>query len=483
MRANELMISLPPAGQGPLYLQVARSIQEAIESRRIAAGMALPGVRDLAERLGVTVNTVLAALRELQAQNWVESRERVGFFVASTLPTPRAPDPLGPGTGSTVGFELPAHVEPISSVAHAVLDLTDGLPDARLAPAQALGRAYQRALKLRGPELLGASDPKGHPRLREALASLLRTQRALRADPDQLLVLGSTILAVNLVAQAFLGPEGGTVAVETPGNPAIWQALRQTSRAELRPIQVDEGGARVKDLEALVRTSESPVRLLVLTPQSHFPTGARLADPRRPAILELARRHRIPILELDAEYDFLLDQSPAPRALAVDAPEQVVYVGDLARLLAPGVRAAYLVAPKPLLPVLANARRHLDWQGDPLQEWALSELLLDGEILRQMLRVRKAARERRDAVEDALRHALDGRLAVRSGGTALWLQGVGAFEDPERFATWIRGCQSRGLKLRPGSYYQLNPQPLAGTRMGFTAHTPEELQAAVALMS
>lgn len=483
MRANELTISLAPGGQGPLYLQVARAVQEAIEARRIGPGMALPGVRDLAERLGVTVNTVLAALRELQAQSWIESRERVGFFVAATLPAPRPPDGRAGGTGGTVGFEMPDHLAPISSVAHAMMDLTDGTPDPRLAPTQALGRAYQRALKLRGPELLGASDARGHLRLREGLANLLRTQRALRVDPDQVMVLGSTILAVNLMAQAFLGPEGGTVAVETPGNPTIWQALRQTSRAELRGLGVDGDGVRPGDLEALIATAQPPVRLVVLTPQCHFPTGVRLAGSRRPALLELARRHRIPVLEVDPEYDFLLDQGPAPRPLAVDAPEQVVYVGDLARILAPGVRAAYLVAPKPLLPVLAGARRHLDWQGDPLQEWALSELLVDGEILRQMLRVRKAARERREAVEDALRHAFGDRLAVRGGGTALWLEGAEAFRDPERFATWIRGCQSRGLKLRPGGTYDLAQAPLAGTRLGFTAFTPEELQRAVALMS
>ena len=483
MRANELSLTLPPGGRGPLYLQAAQAIQEAIETGRIRPGMALPGVRELAERLGVTVNTVLAALRELQAQAWVESRERVGFFVADRLPSSRGLPAGRQGEEAGVGFTMPVHFPPISSMASVGLDLTEGHPDARLAPAQALGRAYQRALKLKAPELLGAPDPKGHARLREALSAFLLTQRALRVSADQILVLGSVVLAVNLVAQAFLGPEGGAVAVESPGNPVLWQALRQSSRAQLHPLPVDADGARPEALEALVQAGTLPVRLAVLTPQCQVPTTVRLGAERRAAILDLARRHRIPILELDAEYDFLLDQGPTPRPLAVDAPEQVVYVGDLGRMLAPGVRAAYLVAPAPLLPLLASARRHLDWQGDPLQEWALSELLLDGEIPRQLLRVRKAAKDRREALEDALQHAFRGRLASRAGGTALWLEGVGDLAEPGRFAAWVSACQSRGLKLRPGTYYQLGQEPLAATRLGFTAHTPVELQEAVARMS
>ena len=151
MRANQLQLSLNEE-QGALYLQVAESVLNAIREKRILPGVALPGVRELAERLGVTVNTILAALRELQAQGWVVSRERSGFFIAEQLPETLGRPPRTARGGP--GFELPAHLSPISSMANVMLDLSEGTADARLAPAQALGRAYQRALKLKGPELL-----------------------------------------------------------------------------------------------------------------------------------------------------------------------------------------------------------------------------------------------------------------------------------------------------------------------------------------
>jgi DNA-binding transcriptional MocR family regulator len=99
--------------------------------------------------------------------------------------------------------------------------------------------------------------------------------------------------------------------------------------------------------------------------------------------------------------------------------------------------------------------------------------------------VRKAASERREALEDALRHALGATLAFDPGhgAMALWLTGAGRLADPVMFTIWIRACQSRGLKLRPGKHYDLEGKELAATRLGFTGFTPEELQHAVALMS
>ena len=484
MRAGELHLSLEPGASGPLYLQVAGCILQALRDGRLLPGMALPGVRNLADRLGVNINTILAALRELQAQGWLTSQERSGFFAADPLPRlPGNATAQAPGSGGAPGYDLPGHLHPITSTANVLMDLTDGLADPRLAPSQALGRAYQRGLKLKGPELLGAGDFMGVLRLRQALAEQLKTQRAILAGPEQILLLRSTSMAVGVVAQALVGPGGGGVAVENPGNPLIWETLRQAGVSPLIPLPVDDQGLDVDALERLLAQGGTPPRLLVLSPQCHFPTGVCLSGPRRARLLELSRRHRLPILELDPEFDYLPVQD-AQAPLASQEPAQVIYVGSLSRILAPGIRVSYVVAPEPLAGLLARARQHVDWQGDPIQEWALAELILDGELQRQLHRVRRAALERREALEDALRHSLAELLQWQpgQGAMALWLKGAGRFQDPVHFTLWIRACQSRGLKLRTGKHYDLAGRELAATRLGFTSFSPEELQMAVALM-
>jgi GntR family transcriptional regulator/MocR family aminotransferase len=302
-------------------------------------------------------------------------------------------------------------------------------------------------------------------------------------DPEQILVLRSTSMAVSLVAQTLLGPKGGNVAVENPGNPMVWETLRQVSAATLHPLPVDAEGLVPEGLESLLETTA--LQLLVLTPQCQFPTGVHLSIPRRHRILELSRAHRFPILELDPEFDYLLGPEGPPQPLAAGNQGQVFYVGSLSRLLAPGVRMGFLTAPAHLANPMAKVRQRVDWQGDPMLEWAISELFLDGEILRHLRRVRKAAQDRRDALEDALLHMMGNslRFEAGSGAMALWLKGVGDYANPNAFEGWIRACRLKGLKLRPGGHFELNGRDQAATRMGFTAFTPEELQNAVAFMA
>jgi GntR family transcriptional regulator/MocR family aminotransferase len=483
MRLDDLNLGLEPGGVGPLYRQVADRIVACIQEDGLQAGTRLPGIRELAKRFGVHVNTILAAMRELESQGWVRSLPRSGFFVRDELPSTSSLGRSKEPSNATSGFEMPGNLASITSTQNVRMDLSDGVADARLAPADALVRAYHRALNLKGVELLSAGDFKGHPRLRKALADHLSLQRGMVVDPGQILVLRSTSMAVSLVAQTLLGPKGGNVAVENPGNPMVWGTLRQVSAATLHPLPVDAEGLAPEGLEGLLE--HTSLQLLVLSSQCQFPTGVGLSAMRRHRILELSRQHRFPILELDPEFDYLLGPEGPPRPLAASDPGQVFYVGSLSRLLAPGVRITFLSVPAPLADPMAKVRQRVDWQGDPMLEWAISELFVDGEVIRHLRRVRKAAQDRRTALEEALLQRLGDVLSFKagSGAMALWLRGVGDFSHPNAFEGWIRACRFKGVKLRPGDYFELNGQEQAATRMGFMAFAPEELQHAVALMA
>ncbi|WP_316414058.1 aminotransferase-like domain-containing protein [Mesoterricola silvestris] len=480
MRARELNLTLDPALTGPIYVRVGEAILAAVRAGQIRPGQALPGVRELADRVGVHRNTVLTALRALEEQGWVEARPRSGFFVVDPLPERRPQGGSAPASAAP-GFDVPGSLRPITSALNVALDFSDGVADARLAPMEALAKAYPRALRLKGPALLQATEFLGHARLRTALADHLAEQRALVRDPAQFLLIRSTSMAVNLVAQALIGHGDGDVAVEDPGNPLAWDTLRQASGARLHGLPVDAGGIRVEALEALLAGTR--LALLVLTPQCHFPTGAPLAPDRRERVLALAREHRFAILELDPEYDYL--ESPTPPLAAQDTTGQVLYCGSLSRLVAPGLRLGFIVVPRLLADRFARARQRMDWQGDPVLEWAVSELFLDGEMARHLRRVRKACQDRREALFDALRFALPGLLAFDPalGGMGLWLRGQGKMADPARFGLWVRSCGLKGIKLRPGTYFRLEGGALAATRLGFMAYTPEELQEAVPRMT
>lgn len=477
MRAHGLLLPLDPDSPDPRYLQLAGAVVAAIREGRLKAGETLPGTRELAEQLGIHRNTVLQAMRELQAQGWVVMRERAGVFVADPLPvlTPRSA-PTPPEPPRAPAFELPDRLDPLSTASTVKLDWSDGLADVRLAPTEAMARAYQRALRLKGPELLSSGEFQGQRRLREALAAHLGQQRALVVGAEQLLVTRGTPMSLSLVAQALLGSEGGAVAVEDPGLPLVRDTLRQASGASLHPVPVDGEGM---DTDALARLAASvPLRLVVVSPQAQAPTGVALAPARRAALLALAQAHRFAILELDTEYDHLPGPAMPPRPLAAEDREGlVIYVGSLSRLLAPGLRLGFLAAPGALASRLAKARQRLDWQGDRVLEWALSELFLDGEVGRHLRKVRKATRERREALIEGLSGRFAESLGWKEGTGAmgLWVEGRGPLADAARMALWIQAAAILGIKLLPGRAFAFDGRPLAATRIGFTASEPEEI--------
>ncbi|MBL0313492.1 MAG: PLP-dependent aminotransferase family protein [Holophagaceae bacterium] len=482
MRAQDLHLQLDPDSPAPLYLQVAGCLEDAIRHGRILPGVALPSVRELAKRLGVHRNTVLAALSELQAQGWVDTRERAGVFVKGQRPLPEG-KMLEGGPPTAPGFDLPSRFLPMTDPLPQEMDLSEPRADVRLAPTEAMARAYPRAMRRKGPELLGVEEYKGQRRLRDALAAHLSEQRGLRVDPERILVTRGTGMALNLVAQALVGPGGADAAMEDPGDPVVRGLLKGFPGLRLHALPVDHGGLRMDSLQALL--DRVPLKFLVLSPQCQLPTGVALTGPRRAKLLELAQTHRVALIELDPEYDHHFGSGLPPRPLAAeDSSGQVIYIGSLSRVLAPGLHAGYLAAAGLLVDRLAKIQQRMDWQGDRVLEWALSELFLDGDFNRQLRKLQKTGLERRDALVNALGEFCGEALSVHPSevGMGLWVEGKGHLEDPAQFEAWIRICREGGLKLRQGSSFDHEGRPKAATRIAFAAFEPEELRHAAMRM-
>ncbi len=467
MRHRALPLALDPAAREPLVLQIVRALAGAIQEGRLRPGEALPGSRALAEALGVHRNTVLAALWELRAEGWLEGRVGSGTFVAPSPPH-RLPKAWGPGLPppspppAAPGFDLPSTQGPAALPAAAPLQVAEGLPDVRLAPTEAMARNYQRALRLHGPELLLHGEPKGNQGLRRALAEHLGEHRGLAVDPEQILVTRGGRMAAGLVASALFR-KGGLVAVEDPGKRPAWEALQQAAPVRLRALPVDGGGLSTEALEALLE--REPVGLLHLTPRHQFPTTVALAPERRARVMELARKHRFAILEDDYDFEYHYEGAPPLPLAAQDPTGQVIHVGSLSKMLAPGLRLGFLVAPSSLVDRLARVRARLDTQGDRVLEWATADLLRDGDLDRHLRRVRKIYRERRDRLAEGLARTLGPRAAfdVPAGGLAFWLRAAGDLD----VEAWARRCQERGLYFHPGRHFSFRGEALPATRLGF----------------
>lgn len=279
-------------------------------------------------------------------------------------------------------------------------------------------------------------------------------------------------MALHLCARAVLRP-GALVAVEALGYRPAWEALRLAG-ARLFPIPVDALGLDVRALAALCRRER--ISLAYVTPHHQYPTTVTLTAARRLELLTLAREQRFLVLEDDYDHEHHYEGRPVLPLASVD-PGVVLYVGTLSKVLAPGLRTGYLVAPPEVLERAARLRLYLDRQGDLAMEEAIAELIAEGELGRHVRRARRHYLERREALLDALEKHLDGALTFHppAGGMALWARVRGRISAE----LWAERALRHGVLVQSGKRFRFDDENSPHFRIGFAPLGPADIRTAV----
>jgi GntR family transcriptional regulator / MocR family aminotransferase len=465
MRAPSFPLEVDDDPSLPLYVRIGRALTADIRRGRLRPGDAIPGSRELAASLGVHRNTVLAAIRELVSEGVLVTSPARGTFVAAETVdrSPRAPRlrvPNRPAGSFPLRADLPSFPPdpPASS-----LILAGGIPDVSLVPRHDLARAYRNVLLRHGLTTLSYGPAQGDPRLRAAIATWLAETRSLPCSPDEILLTRGSQMALFLAARALVGP-GDHVAVEAFGYRPAWDALRLVG-AQLVPVPVDAGGLDLDTLQRLAETLPGGLRAVYVTPHHQYPTTVPLAPSRRTRLLALAREHRFAILEDDYDHEFHYDGRPLAPLASIDDKGHVLYFGTLSKVVAPGLRAGFLVGAADLIKRLVDLRRLIDRQGDATQERALAELLDEGTVARHVRRARRVYQRRRDRFVFELLQRFPGTLhfQVPRGGTAIF-----ARVDPRvDVATWVGRAAAAGLTLFEGARFSFDGHEPNALRLGF----------------
>jgi GntR family transcriptional regulator/MocR family aminotransferase len=280
-------------------------------------------------------------------------------------------------------------------------------------------------------------------------------------------------MGLALLARALVRP-GDVVAVEElTYRPAV-EVFRMQG-ASVVPIPMDGEGVRLEPLERLANAGR--LRVLHVTPHHQFPTTVMLSASRRLRLLELARTHRFAIIEEDYDHEFHYDGRPVLPLASADGWGVVAYVGTFSKVLAPALRIGYIVAPRPLLQSVTAHRLYTDVQGDRVLEYALAELIEDGEVQRHVRRVRREYGARRDLLADALRSSLGDALtfSVPAGGIGLWVRAADGLD----IEAWARRARDRGALITTASAFSLDRRVRPFARLGFASLDREELREGV----
>jgi GntR family transcriptional regulator/MocR family aminotransferase len=253
----------------------------------------------------------------------------------------------------------------------------------------------------------------------------------------------------------------------------------QDAGTDLLRVDVDENGINTEQIAALCE--KQSIRAVYITPHHHHPTTVTLSAKRRMHLLALSYQYKFAIIEDDYDYDFHYTHSPILPLASSDSQGSVVYIGALSKIVVPGIRIGYMIAPKSFIDEAAHLRRIIDRQGDSMMELTYAQMIKDGDIQRHSKKALKIYRERRDHFCDILSADLGNHLdfKVPDGGMAVWTTLKGRSD----WKTIRTKALSKGLSIESNEKYNTLAKDYSGIRMGFASLDKQEIEKALGILT
>jgi GntR family transcriptional regulator/MocR family aminotransferase len=470
---------IDPTRCAPLYRQLYEGLRAAILGGQLRPGSRLPSTRDLAADLGVSRNTVLSAFEQLIAEGYLEGEVGSGTFVSRKLLRMVAEAPVRPSVAprsrapelSARGRRMAAEATKFNCSSTAPGLLRPGVPALDEFPRAVWARIAGRKARAADAASLWYGDPAGYMPLREAIAQYLGITRAVRCDPEQVVITAGTQQSINLFA-TLLADTDEPVWVEDPGYRGVRAALLG-ARARIVGVPVDSEGIDVAAGERLCPDA----RVAYVTPSHQYPTGATMSLARRLALLEWANRAGAWIVEDDYDSEFCLSGRPIAALQGLDAGGRVMYAGTFSKVLYAGLGIGYVVVPRSVLPEVVSARVAAGRQPSIAEQVVLASFISQGHFARHVRTMRELYVERQRVLVDALDTRLGDMLDVCP--TRHGLNTVARFFGRIDDAAIARESLAAGLEVQPLSQYFCGAAPRPGLILGHAGYPPEAIRTGV----
>ena len=384
---------------------------------------------------------------------------------------------MSPTSTSGDTWKLAARAEKMNpSVIREILKVTEkpgiisfagGLPSPKTFPIAEFDAASHKVLSEDGQAALQYAASEGFPALREAVAAML----PWNVDPAQVLITTGSQQGLDLVAKILI--DGGSkILVETPTYLGALQAFTPMEPAVVS-VASDDEGVVVDDLVAKAKDA----RFIYLLPNFQNPTGRSMSEARRAAVSAAAAQAGLPIIEDNPYGELWFDEEP-PLPLTARNPEGCIYLGSFSKVLAPGLRLGFLVAPKHIYPKLLQAKQAVDLHTPSFTQRMVAEVLKGNFLDRHVPTIRALYKSQRDAMLVALQRemaGLDVQWNTPAGGMFLWArlpEGMSAVD-------LLPEAVERGVAFVPGAAFYADHADARTLRLSFVTASVEQINIGV----
>ncbi|WP_026434406.1 aminotransferase-like domain-containing protein [Paracidovorax oryzae] len=364
-----------------------------------------------------------------------------------------------------------------------IISFAGGFPDSAMFDVEGIREASERALGEEPGTALQYGATEGYNPLREQLSAFMASKGAQGVRPEDLIVTTGSQQALDLLGKTLISP-GDKVIVEGPTFLATIQCFRLYG-AELVSAPVDGHGVDADALERLI--VEHRPKFVYLIPTFGNPSGALLSLERRRRILELAVRHQVLIVEDDPYGDLYFGEAPPPSLLALSATvpgsrELLAHCGSLSKVLSPGLRVGWLIAPAELLAKATMCKQFSDAHTSTFAQATAAQYLRSGRMPATLAKVRAVYAERAQAMGEALRRELGEAIdfVQPRGGLFVWARLTGAGGAVADGNVLAKLAIDKGVAFVPGTpFFCANPDH-ATLRLSFATADVDRILEGVA---
>jgi 2-aminoadipate transaminase len=359
-----------------------------------------------------------------------------------------------------------------------IISFAGGLPSPLTFPIDAMREASERVLRNDGKAALQYAASEGYAPLREWVAKDLLKQ-GMNVSPDQVLITTGSQQGLDLVAKILIDA-GSRILVETPTYLGALQAFTPME-PNVVSVNSDDHGVDPADLRAKVDTGTDKARFVYLLPNFQNPTGRTMTEVRRAAVAQVAVECGLPIIEDNPYGDLWFDAPPAP-SLSSRHPSGSVYLGSFSKILAPGLRLGYLVAPTALYPKLLQAKQAADLHTPSFNQRVVAEVLKDGFIDRHVPTIRALYKQQCEAMLAALDREMAGLGLTWNrpvGGMFLWVQ----LPQGMKAIPLLDKAVEKGVAFVPGSAFYAEGADESTLRLSFVTATVDQINTGMAALA
>jgi 2-aminoadipate transaminase len=350
-----------------------------------------------------------------------------------------------------------------------VISLAGGLPAPEVFPVEEFRAAFDRVLCEQGKVALQYSASEGYRPLREFLAERLG-RFGSRCSADNILITNGSQQALDLIGKIFLNP-GDRVLIEKPSYLGAIQAF-DSYQASYVIVPMDEDGMITDDLDEIL--DRENVKLIYALPNFQNPSGRTMGLERRKELMKAAVRHNVPVIEDDPYGELRYEGRDLPSLQSMDTTNLVIGLGTFSKILAPGLRLAWMVLPEPVYDMFVLSKQPADLHTSTVAQMAIWEVCKDGFVDRHIETIKALYHERRDAMLDALEahFPTKARWTKAEGGLFVWAELPDEIDTRELLAEAIQ----QKVAFVPGQSFHTDRTGQNTMRLNFSNVTPERLK-------